>query len=50
MNSFISNWESINSNPVLIFSEIEMGFSSGKEIIDQRKQEILEFMKETILR
>ncbi len=45
MNSFISNWESINSNPVLIFSEIEMGFSSGKEIIDQRKQEILEFMK-----
>lgn len=45
MNSFISNWESINSNPVLIFSEIEMGFSSGKEIIDQRKQEILEFMR-----
>lgn len=44
MDSFVSNWESINSNPVLIFSEIETGFSSGKEIIDERKQEIINFM------
>ncbi|NLZ24699.1 hypothetical protein GX888_03085 [Candidatus Dojkabacteria bacterium] len=43
---FVSNWENLNSNPVLIFSEIDVHFFSGKEIIDYRKEEILHFMKE----
>lgn len=43
---FIDNWENLNSNPVLIFSEMDIHFSSGKEIIDYRKKEILDFMKE----
>ncbi len=43
---FINNWENLNSNPILIFSEIDIYFSSGKEIIDSRKKEILDFMKD----
>ena len=42
--AFLGNWKSLNSNPSLISSEIDLGLSSGKEIIDSRKKAILEFM------
>ena len=39
--AFLGNWKSLNSNPSLISSEIDLGLSSGKEIIDSRKKAIL---------
>ncbi len=49
----LHNWENLNSNPILIFSEMSEVESSGKEAIDVRKQKIRVFMEkhkiETIL-
>jgi len=42
---FMNNWENLNSNPILILSEIEEGQTSGKEMIDERKNAIIQFMK-----
>ena len=43
---FSRQWSSLNSNPVLVYSEMKEFVSSGKEIIDDKKRSIKKFMEE----
>ena len=45
VSNFVKTWENLNSNPILILSEIEEDHSTGKEMIDKRKNAIIEFMQ-----
>jgi len=41
---FLQTWDNLNSNPVLVLSEMQEDISTGKEIIDNRKSSIMNFM------
>jgi len=44
--NFMYNWENLNSNPILILSEIEENLTTGKVMIDERKNAIIDFMRQ----
>lgn len=46
IEDLLVSWQNLNSNPVLVLSEMETDYSFGKEIIDRRKNQILSFMEE----
>lgn len=45
IKNLLQDWENLNSNPILILSEMSIHESSGKEAIDVRKHRIKDFME-----
>lgn len=41
----LNSWEKLNSNRVLIYSELKLWKRAGKKIIDDKREQILSFMK-----